>query len=79
VPPHLRDSHYSGAKAYGHGVGYQYTHDQPEQQQDFLPPELLNRHYVAHSTGKIVGKNRMNQKSTPESRPNDDENPSHDQ
>jgi putative ATPase len=27
VPEHLRDSHYSGAKKLGHGVGYQYAHE----------------------------------------------------
>ena len=27
VPPHLRDSHYKGAKALGHGQGYRYPHD----------------------------------------------------
>lgn len=27
VPIHLRDSHYRGAKALGHGEGYQYAHD----------------------------------------------------
>lgn len=27
VPPHLRDSHYSGAQRLGHGQGYQYPHD----------------------------------------------------
>lgn len=27
VPPHLRDGHYKGAKALGHGVGYKYSHD----------------------------------------------------
>jgi putative ATPase len=27
VPEHLRDSHYSGAKKLGHGVGYEYAHD----------------------------------------------------
>ncbi|WP_437205614.1 replication-associated recombination protein A [Planctomicrobium sp. SH664] len=26
VPVHLKDSHYSGAKALGHGTGYQYAH-----------------------------------------------------
>jgi putative ATPase len=46
-PPHLRDSHYSGAKNYGHGVGYVYSHDQPKTAQDFLPSELLGRRYVA--------------------------------
>ncbi len=27
VPKHLRDSHYRGAKSFGHGVGYQYSHE----------------------------------------------------
>jgi putative ATPase len=58
VPPHLRDSHYTGAKEYGHGVGYVYTHDKPEQAQRFLPEELVNKRYVENIPGKIVGKNR---------------------
>ena len=29
VPKHLRDGHYKGAKALGHGQGYQYTHNSP--------------------------------------------------
>jgi putative ATPase len=27
VPAHLRDAHYGGSKALGHGAGYQYAHD----------------------------------------------------
>ena len=27
VPQHLRDGHYQGAKQFGHGVGYKYSHD----------------------------------------------------
>jgi len=27
VPKHLRDSHYQGAEQFGHGEGYQYSHD----------------------------------------------------
>lgn len=27
VPTHLRDSHYSGAKEFGHGEGYHYSHN----------------------------------------------------
>ena len=30
VPKHLRDGHYAGAKQFGNGVGYQYSHDSPE-------------------------------------------------
>jgi putative ATPase len=29
VPAHLRGSNYPGARALGHGVGYQYSHDDP--------------------------------------------------
>ncbi|MBN1852352.1 MAG: replication-associated recombination protein A [Pirellulales bacterium] len=38
VPRHLRDSHYSGAKRLGHGVGYEYAHDAPDAiaAQDYL-------------------------------------------
>ncbi|MBY0405345.1 MAG: replication-associated recombination protein A [Cyanobacteria bacterium] len=41
VPTHLRDSHYAGAKDYGHGVGYVYTHASPNQPQSFLPEALI--------------------------------------
>jgi len=29
VPTHLRDAHYKGAAALGHGAGYRYPHDEP--------------------------------------------------
>lgn len=58
VPAHLRDAHYSGAKAYGHGVGYVYTHDQPETPQAFLPAELAEKQYVKPQPGQRVGKAR---------------------
>jgi putative ATPase len=29
VPKHLRDSHYRGAEQFGHGEGYEYSHDAP--------------------------------------------------
>lgn len=29
VPAHLRDAHYGGSKAIGHGAGYKYAHDEP--------------------------------------------------
>ena len=42
VPKHLRDSHYKGAKALGHGTDYQYPHDFPGNftQQQYLPEGL---------------------------------------
>ena len=30
VPKHLRDAHYSGARQFGHGEGYCYSHDQAD-------------------------------------------------
>ncbi|MBC8108839.1 MAG: replication-associated recombination protein A, partial [Anaerolineae bacterium] len=29
VPKHLKDTHYEGAKRFGHGKGYKYAHDFP--------------------------------------------------
>ncbi|HSK21872.1 MAG TPA: replication-associated recombination protein A [Egicoccus sp.] len=43
VPPHLRDAHYKGAQALGHGAGYDYPHDHPSgfaSDQRYLPDEL---------------------------------------
>ena len=39
VPKELRDSHYQGAKEFGHGEGYQYSHDSATGyiEQTFLP------------------------------------------
>jgi len=30
IPKHLRDAHYGGAETLGHGVGYRYSHDEPD-------------------------------------------------
>lgn len=46
VPKHLRDSHYKGAKTYGHGEGYIYSHSAPDAPQSFLPDELTEAQYV---------------------------------
>ncbi|WP_425061189.1 Replication-associated recombination protein A [Sporomusa carbonis] len=47
VPPHLRDSHYRGAKQLGHGQGYLYPHDFDEGyvNQQYLPDKLAGRTY----------------------------------
>jgi len=39
VPKALRDSHYQGAKHFGHGFDYQYPHDHPDGwvDQDYIP------------------------------------------
>ncbi len=46
IPKHLRDTHYAGAKAMGHGAGYQYSHDHPDGRQQFLPDELVGARFV---------------------------------
>lgn len=45
-PMHLRDAHYKDAKNYGFGIGYVYSHDAPEVEQQFLPDELVGKKYV---------------------------------
>lgn len=54
VPAHLRDGHYPGASAHGHGVGYVYPHDVPGgvAEADYLPEELRGaRYYVPSEHG----------------------------
>jgi len=43
IPQHLRDAHYPGAQALGHGLGYSNPHDDPETAavQFYLPESLL--------------------------------------
>ena len=47
VPKHLRDAHYPGAGALGHGTGYKYPHDYPSGwvQQQYMPDELIGHKY----------------------------------
>ncbi len=51
VPAHLRDSHYQGAKQFGHGADYQYSHDHEGGwvKQDYLPEE--RRYYEPTDRG----------------------------
>jgi len=47
VPAHLRDAHYPGARALGHGAGYRYPHDALGGivAQQHLPDPLADRRY----------------------------------
>jgi putative ATPase len=47
VPAHLRDGHYRGAAALGHGQGYQYPHEHPDGwvEQEYRPDEVRERVY----------------------------------
>ncbi|BDZ43500.1 ATPase AAA [Paraoerskovia sediminicola] len=51
VPMHLRDAHYSGAEALGHGKEYKYAHDAPHAvaAQAYLPDELRGARYYTPS------------------------------
>lgn len=53
VPNHLRDSHYPGASELGHGIGYKYAHDFPNNyvQQQYLPDELVGKSYYTFQNG----------------------------
>ena len=52
VPMHLRDAHYGGAQALGHGVDYIYAHDAPHHvaAQHYLPEDLRGTSYYRPTT-----------------------------
>lgn len=52
VPKHLRDTHYKGAKTFGHGVGYKYPHDFENHfvKQQYLPDEKISARYYEPTT-----------------------------
>ncbi|WEV39322.1 replication-associated recombination protein A [Lactobacillus sp. ESL0680] len=47
IPADLKDTHYSGAKKLGHGAGYTYPHDYPNDwiAQQYLPDQLVGKQY----------------------------------
>ncbi|MCZ7628338.1 MAG: replication-associated recombination protein A, partial [Microthrixaceae bacterium] len=51
VPAHLRDASYRSAGGFGHGVGYDYPHDDPAGwvPQRYLPEVLGNAEYYRGS------------------------------
>ncbi len=52
VPPHLRDSHYPGAKILGHGTDYFYPHNYPGHYvpQEYLPEGMEDGAYYRPGT-----------------------------
>ena len=52
VPAHLRDAHYPGAKALGHGAGYLYPHDYPRGvvAQSYIPDGIAGTDYYQPTT-----------------------------
>jgi putative ATPase len=51
VPAHLRDGHYQGASALGHGIGYEYphAHDGGWVEQQYQPDGLTDRRWYQPS------------------------------
>jgi putative ATPase len=51
VPEHLRDASYRSARKLGHGVGYEYPHDDPRGwvPQEYRPAEIAGRVYYEPS------------------------------
>ena len=51
IPPHLQDAHYKSAAKLGHGTGYLYAHDFPNDyvQQQYLPYELSGHEFYRPS------------------------------
>ena len=47
IPTHLQDAHYKGAAKLGHGTGYKYAHDYPNNyvEQQYLPYELNGKEF----------------------------------
>jgi putative ATPase len=68
VPAHLRDGHYRGAAALGHGVGYVYPHDAPDGwvAQQHRPAEVADHEYwVATGRGADVDRRPGRAASSP--------------
>ena len=53
VPKHLRDTHYKGAKFFGHGVGYKYPHEFANHfvKQQYLPDKISAHYYEPTEQG----------------------------
>ena len=51
IPVHLQDAHYKSSGKLGHGVGYKYAHDYPNDyvEQQYLPYELSGREFYQPS------------------------------
>jgi len=54
VPKHLKDSHYSGAKKLGLGVGYKYPHNFKDGfvVQEYLPESMKKKYYKPKDAGR---------------------------
>ena len=78
VPKHIRDAHYKGAKALGHGTGYIYPHDVPGGYavQQYLPDSVLGHQFyepTRHGVeAKLADRLAKLRGETPESQASDE-------
>jgi putative ATPase len=77
VPAHLRDAHYQGASALGHGIDYEYPHDHDGGwvAQQYLPDGLTDRRWYEPSRHGFEDEvaRRMASRSRPSSGDHPDE------
>ena len=54
IPAHLKDAHYKGSAALGHGTGYKYPHDYPNHyvEQEYMPENLRGTVYYQPGDNK---------------------------
>ena len=54
IPAHLKDAHYEGSQALGHGVTYKYPHSYPEHyvKQQYLPDNIKDKKYYEFGDNK---------------------------
>jgi len=74
VPPHLRDAHYRSAGKLGHGVGYEYPHDDPRGwvPQQYRPDAVAGRSYYEpsdHGAESEIGARMRSRRDHPEGQP----------
>ena len=52
IPQYLKDASYKGATNFGHGIGYKYPHDYPNNyiEQQYLPDKYKNKKYYVPTT-----------------------------
>ncbi|MEA4920685.1 MAG: replication-associated recombination protein A [Clostridiaceae bacterium] len=54
IPPHLKDTHYSGAQSLGRGLTYKYPHNYPNNyvEQQYMPDRLKSADYYKEGSNK---------------------------
>lgn len=55
IPSHLKDAHYKGSQALGHGLTYKYPHNYPNHytEQQYLPDNIKDRKYYKYGDNKL--------------------------